>query len=366
MVLLLLSTMVSAQDSSVIVEDITIQHVSTVQASRGERVRLFARRYHSESADRGAVIVLSSDALPADAGLGLDLEDYNYLHHLAGLGFDVFAVDLTGYGLSPKPTMNDGCNADNATQVALLAPTPLYIPCAPVYPWRLTSLFSDWDEVGTIVDSVRELTGDDRVTLIGWSLGAARAAGYAARSPDAVESLVLIAPRYAADAPAELPEGRPDGSSLEVHHVDTVVSEWQEAVQCEGWADFGAVAEQVQREVNEFDPVAAQWGEFPLPGGLFRSPGVVGLTGFNSAAVGRIGVPTLVVRGLDDPWGGDAEALHRDLVVDDRLRLDIACGTHWLIWERSRGALRDALAEYLQSGTVEGQSSGVVRLEATE
>lgn len=361
-VLLLVSTFVVAQDPDVITEDVYIRHVSTVPVNAGERVRLFARHYRTEGGDGGAVIVLSSDVLPADAGLGLDDREYNHLAHLAGLGFDVFAADVTGYGLSPKPMMADGCNASDEAQTELLIPYPLYIPCAPSYARPLTSLFTDWDEIDAIVEHVREATGDDRVVLMGWSLGGARAAGYAARNPDRVERLVLIAPSYVRDAPEERPAELPAGLPLAVHDVDDIVAAWQDMVQCEDWADFGGVSDRLVRKVNELDPVAAQWGL--LPGDLFRSPGLVGPAGFNRAVAGRIGVPTLVVRGLDDTRGADAEALYEDLTVDDRLRLDVECGTHWLLWEESRGALRDAIAEFVRSGTVEGQRSGVLRIES--
>ncbi len=361
-VLLVVFATVVAQSSGVITDDVYLQHLSTVAANAGERVQLFARHYRLDNADRGAVIVLSSDALPADAGLGLDYQDYNHLEYLASLGFHVFAADVTGYGLSPMPMMADGCNAEQQVQADLLIPEPLYIFCKPSYPRLLTSLFSDWDEVDTFVEHAREVTGEDRVTLIGWSLGGSRAAGYAALNPDKVERLILIAPRYVRAAPAELPAEHPDGYPLNVHDVDDLVAEWQAAVRCNDWADFGGVSVQLKREVNELDPVAAEWGL--LPGDYFRSPGIIWPAGLNSAMVGRISVPTLIVRGLDDTQGADADALYEDLAVDDRLRVDVECGTRWLIWERSRDALRKAIAEFLQAGTVDGQRSGVLLIEA--
>ena len=362
MVLLCFSTSVVGQSSGVVTDDVFINHVSTVPANEGERVRLFVRHYRSENPARGAVIVLPSDILPSDAGLGLDYQDYNYLKHLASLGFDVFAADVTGYGLSPMPTMEDGCNAVQEVQARLLIPHPLYIPCKPSYPRLLTSLVSDMDEIDTVVEYARELTGHDRVVLLGWSMGGARAAGYAAQNPGKVERLILIAPRYFRDSPEELPAVHPDGYALEVHDVDDVVADWQGTVQCENWADFEGVSDQLKREVNEFDPVAADWGL--IPGDLFRSPGVIWPAGLNGSVVAQINVPTLVIRGLDDTQGADADLFYEDLTVNEKLRLDVECGTRWVIWERSRDALRDAIVEFLQSGTVDGQSSGVVLVEA--
>lgn len=360
-VLLSLAALALAQAPEVVRSDLYIGHVSTVPVTAGERVRLFARRYRTEGADLGAVIVLSSDALPSDAGLGLDLPGYNHLERLAGLGFDVFAADLTGYGRSPMPMMGDGCNAPGPIQTRLLTPYPLYIPCETSYPRPLTSLFSDWDEVASIVAHVRDLTGDDRVVLMGWGAGGARAAGYAARNPDEVERLVLLAPRYDPTTPAEPPTVAPPGFPLDVHAVDELVETWRASVRCEGWADFDGVAAQLRREVNEFDPVAAQWG-YDL-GNLFRSPGRLGAVGFGQDLAERIRTPTLVVRGLDDPHAAEALTFFEDLATDDKLRLDVECGSHRLIWEATRDRIADALAEFLQSGTVDGRARGGLTID---
>jgi cupin domain len=47
-------------------------------------------------------------------------------------GFDVFAMDLQGYGRSSKPTvMDDPCNTSAGNQAKYLVPDPLPVPCPP-------------------------------------------------------------------------------------------------------------------------------------------------------------------------------------------------------------------------------------------
>ena len=64
----------------------------------------------------------------------------------------------------------------------------------------MTTIASDWADVGAAVDYIRALRGVERVSLVAWSLGGPRSGGYAAKNPQKVHRLVLLAPG------ADLPE----------------------------------------------------------------------------------------------------------------------------------------------------------------
>ena len=48
---------------------------------------------------------------PAEVAFDVPYQDYSWMAYLARAGFDVFSVDMTGYGRSTRPApMNDPCN----------------------------------------------------------------------------------------------------------------------------------------------------------------------------------------------------------------------------------------------------------------
>jgi pimeloyl-ACP methyl ester carboxylesterase len=105
-------------------------------------------------------------------------------------------MDMTGYGRSTRPAaMNDPCNLSQEQQ-AQFVPNLIPAPCAPSHPTPITTMASDWDDIGAVVDHLRALRRVDRVSLIGWSQGGPRAGGYAARNPAQVARLVVLAPSY--------------------------------------------------------------------------------------------------------------------------------------------------------------------------
>lgn len=77
---------------------------------------------------------------------------------MARAGFDVFSVDLSGYGGSSRPPqINDPCNVAEPRQKERLVPGLLSAPCPPSYPKQMTTLGSNWSDIDAAVDYVRAL-----------------------------------------------------------------------------------------------------------------------------------------------------------------------------------------------------------------
>ena len=119
--------------------------------------------------------------------------------YLARAGFDVFSMDMTGYGRSTRPpAMNDPCNLPQAQQ-APFVPAKIPQPCAATFLTAMTTMSSDWNDIGAVVDHLRAVRHVERVSLVGWSQGGPRTAGYAAQHPEKVARLVVLAPAYGRD-----------------------------------------------------------------------------------------------------------------------------------------------------------------------
>jgi pimeloyl-ACP methyl ester carboxylesterase len=186
---------------------------STVPSISGQTTAIYVREVVlagtalRQGATAGRVVLFVHGAgTPAEVAFDVPYQDYSWMAYLAHAGFDVFAMDTTGYGRSTRPPpMNDPCNLAPAQQT-LFVPALIPAPCSATYPRQMTTIASDWNDIGAVVDYVRGLRHVDKLDMIGWSLGGPRAGGYASQHPDKVRALVLLAPAYSRAARAEPPE----------------------------------------------------------------------------------------------------------------------------------------------------------------
>src|SRR5262245_41206212 len=293
---LALGVVASADDGDrVLTIDHYVRVKSTVPAIAGQEVPIYARErvlagaaLRGGAGDRVALFVHGAGT-PAEVAFDVPQPDYSWMAFLARAGFDVFAMDTTGYGRSVRPAaMNDPCNLARERQSGFAA-----APCAPSYAHAMTTIASDWNEISAVVDHIRALRHADKVSLLAWSLGGPRAGGYAAQHPDKVAKLVLLAPAYNRTGAAAPPAAPAPGAAFNTQSRDEFNANWDRQVGCPAQYE-PAVSDAVWSEMLASDPVGATWGP-----GVRRAPQTA-TWGWNQGVVAKMQTPTLMVAGQHD------------------------------------------------------------------
>ena len=342
---------------------LTIDHYvnvkSTVPAIAGQTAALYVREKvlagplaRSAASDR-VVLFVHGAGTPAEVAFDVPHQDYSWMAYLAKAGYDVFAMDTTGYGRSTRPAaMNDPCNLAKDRQLPFAK-----APCAPSHPRQLTTIQSDWDDIGAVVDYVRALRRVDKVSLIGWSLGGPRAGGYAGQHPEKVQKLVLLAPAYNRNASAGPPAQMPASAAFNTQSRDDFNANWDRQVGCPDQYER-ATSDSVWAEMMASDPVGATWGP-----GVRRAPQTA-VWGWTPALAGKTMIPTLLIAAIHDRQVPPqrVQELFADLGSKEKVLLDLGCSSHNAMWERNHLLMFKASLDWLASSTVNGEKDGVVKL----
>jgi pimeloyl-ACP methyl ester carboxylesterase len=364
---------VTSFNQSAIADDgehlLTVDHYvpvrSTVPSMTGQIAQIYVRErllagtiLRSASVADKVVLFVHGAGTPAEVAFDVPYQDYSWMAYLAQAGFDVFAMDMTGYGRSTRPTaMNDPCNLASDQQTTFV-PSLLSAPCAPSYPHRMTTIASDWNDVNSVVDYIRALRHVSQVNLVAWSLGGPRSGGYAAQHPEKLQKLVLLAPAYTralqATAPVQLPA---EGTAMNTQSHEEFTANWDRQVGCQDQYD-PAASESVWSEMIESDPVGATWGP-----GVRRAP-LVTTWGWNAEIVAKTQLPILMVSGEHDKQvpSDRVRELYADLGSHQKVFIDLACSSHNAMWEKNHLLLFRASLEWLTRGSVNGKQEGMLRL----
>jgi pimeloyl-ACP methyl ester carboxylesterase len=355
-----------------------VPHTSTVPANLGQSVKLYLREVFEDRNNddldlprRGAPVVLfvHGGTVSSVPDYDLQFEDYSWAEFLARAGFDVFMMDHTGYGFSPRPMMSDPCNT-NPAQQNLLVPNPLAAPCPPSYPFQLTTSQSDWDEINTVVDFIRAVRGVERVNLVGWSAGGPRIGGFAFQHPEKVDKLLFYASGVSATAPNDPPPNIPrPGFPMSLQsHEQLMNNRWDAEVGCQDQFDPD-IRPVVWRTIMQFDPLGSTWftpeyNPIASPaGGVMRTRTQNPAWGWNTSAAAQIQAPTLLIVGLFDPVRVGTRGLYDVLGSEKKVRLEIACASHFVVWERQHQVLLEASRAWFRNEQIMGVSHGVFTVD---
>ncbi|MEO6022943.1 MAG: alpha/beta hydrolase [Burkholderiales bacterium] len=123
---------------------------------------------------------------PSETAFDLELGGYSWMDYIASRGYDVYLLDLRGYGRSTRPAVMDQPAKDNEAIV------------------RTETAVSD---IQAVVEHIMKRRGVQKLNLLGWSWGTTTMGSYAAQHPAQVNKLVLYAPVWLRKEPLKLPPG---------------------------------------------------------------------------------------------------------------------------------------------------------------
>jgi pimeloyl-ACP methyl ester carboxylesterase len=290
--------------------------------ARDPGIELYLRNKHLGSLERfpadRVLLFVHGATYPAETAFDLPLGGVSWMDFIARRGFDVWLVDLRGYGRSTRPKEMDEPPEKNPPLV------------------RTETAVKD---VAAAVDFILRKRGLSRMDLMGWSWGTAIMASYAVQNPDKVERLVLYAPVWLRKTPA-LISG--EGAYRSVT-VDSARERWLKGVAEDKKRDLIPPGwfEQWAEATFATDPVGSQKTPKTLraPNGVLADSKDFWSAGKPLYDPAQIRAPTLLVHA---EWDQDlptymSQALFEKLTSAPWKRfVEIGEGTHTIVMEKNR------------------------------
>jgi pimeloyl-ACP methyl ester carboxylesterase len=282
----------------------------------------------SFSSERSILFVAGS-TYPASTSFDLKLDGLSWMEHLAGQGYDVYLVDIRGYGLSTRPPEMQLPAGDNPPIVR----TPVAVR-----------------DIATTVTFIRERRKIEKLNLIGWSWGTTIMGRYAGENPNCVHKLVLIAPQWVRTTPSLADAGGAlgayrvvDRSAAKARWLNGVTDDRKDEILPSAWFDAWAEATFSQSGTGSERLLA--------PNGTVQDSREYWSAGIPVYDPELITAPVLIVHA-----DGDMDCpMHMALAVFGKLQaavyrrwVEIGEGTHSVFMERNRWQAFSAVDEFLR------------------
>jgi pimeloyl-ACP methyl ester carboxylesterase len=297
-------------------------------ASDTPGIELHVRNKRPAAEARRALLMVHGSTFPSEIVFDLKFAGISWMECIAACGYDVYILDIRGYGGSTRPVEMTGPPADHP-------------PIA-----RTETALAD---VAAAVAFIRSRTGGAKLDLLGWSWGTTLMGWYAARHGEEVDKLVLFAPQWL---------GVPPGGAIAEGALGAYRVLSEDAVRM------------VRAERSGPDRMPPDWAALWLdaafatdPWGAAQSPRLLrapngtrqDMRDFWHAGIplydpGAIAVPVLVVHGEQDhdlPSAMTAAYFQRLTGTPYKRWVEIGDATHDVFMERHRFQLFDAVQCFL-------------------
>jgi pimeloyl-ACP methyl ester carboxylesterase len=287
------------------------------------------------------VVYVHGATYPSETAFDLQLGGQSWMDYIANRGFDVYLLDLRGYGRSSRPKeMSEPADKNEPIVTTDVARR----------------------DVGAVVDHILQKRGIEKVNLIGWSWGTSIMASYAAENPGKVDRLVLYAPQWIRTTPLPIATSGKLGAYRTVKR-EAARDRWLNGVPedkkaslipagwFEAWADATFASDP---EGAKMDPPVLR-----APNGILLDEITFYSAGKPLYDPSKIAAPTLLLVG---EWDRDtppymAQALFPLLTNAPAKRLVMfGEGTHTIIMEKNRMQLFNEVQLFLEEKLNGGRS----------
>jgi pimeloyl-ACP methyl ester carboxylesterase len=307
-------------------------------------IELYVRNKHPRGVRKFAadkiLLFVHGATYPAETQFDLKLNGLSWMDYIAQHGYDVYLVDLRGYGRSTRPPEMNQPAADNEPIVGTETAVK---------------------DVGAAVGFILNRRGVSKIDLLGWSWGTEIMGWYTAQNNDRVNRLVLYAPLWISTTPPSIDPGGKLGAYRSVTR-DAAKARWLKGVAEDqkaelipaGWFETWADANFAS------DPVGMRQTPSVVraPNGVVRD--VVEFWGAGKAQYdpAEIRVPTLLAHG---EWDADTPsymlyAYFAKLTHAPYKRyVEIGEGTHNLMLEKNRMQLFEEVQHFLDENVKAGE-----------
>lgn len=271
------------------------------------------------------VLFVHGATYPSGTAFDLRLNGVSWMEYIAQNGYDVYFLDVRGYGQSTRPPQMDRPPQDNP-------------------PFATTE--DAVRDVGAVVEFIRKRRGVDRINLVAWSWGTRIMQWYTSLNGDKVEKLVLYAPAWIRKTASLVKPGTGTLGAYRTVRIDQAKARWLTGVADDkkadlippGWFEAWAKATWATDPVGsrQNPPVLRAPNGVILDGERYWNKGVI------PWKVEDIRVPVLLIKA---EWDQDtpaymAQELFAKLVNAPYKRyVELGEGTHTIMMEKNRMSL---------------------------
>jgi pimeloyl-ACP methyl ester carboxylesterase len=262
------------------------------------------------------------------------------MDYIARHGYDVYLVDIRGYGRSTRPPEMD-------------------LPPAEGEPIARTE--TAVKDVGAAVDFILKRRGASKINLLGWSWGTSIMGWYTAQNNEKVNRLVLYAPQWIRNTAALTDTGGKIGAYRTVSRdatkarwltgvpegkkADLIPAKWFEAWADATFATDQAGAKQTPPVLRAPNGIVQDGRDFWGAGKALYDPGLIRVPTFLAHAEWDADLPSYMLHAY----------FARLTNTPYKRYVEIGEGTHSIIMEKNRMQLFQAVQQFLDEKVAPGQ-----------